>query len=355
MNSYALSSGASSMSQAPPGYAPGEPSAPPGYMGSNSSPAGVSNLLPPRWVPDKEATACAGCGKAFDMARRRHHCRCCGSLFCYNCSAGRALLPASFGSRDPQRVCRPCQDKLQPYQAELMQTSSNAVKGNSLSSGTMAPYMNSPVNFTLGAEIRKAAYSLLNFTRAGVISDKSIPQELLYRAKGLAFLTVLKAGFIFAGRFGTGLVVAKTANGTWSAPSAIGTIGFGYGVLIGGELTDVVLILNTQSAVDAFCAQGQFSVGAEVGAAVGPLGRTGAGAVLASSSADVAPIYTYSHSKGLFAGVSLEGAVISTRADVNHKFYGRSVAARELLAGAVPPPPAAQPLYDALRDSVPAA
>ncbi|CAN0329700.1 unnamed protein product, partial [Hapterophycus canaliculatus] len=78
-----------------------------------------------------------------------------------------------------------------------------------------------------------------------MIQDQSIPQELLSHAKGLAFLTVIKGGFIVAGRVGTGLVVAKTEEGVWSAPSAIATLGVGWGALMGAEVTDFVLVLNT--------------------------------------------------------------------------------------------------------------
>ncbi|CAN0236608.1 unnamed protein product, partial [Laminaria digitata] len=86
-------------------------------------------------------------------------------------------------------------------------------------------------------------------------------------------------GFIVAGRVGTGLVLARTEEGFWSAPSAIATLGMGWGALIGGEITDFVLVLNTDSAVEAFSGRGQLSIGAELSVAVGPLGRTGAGNV----------------------------------------------------------------------------
>ncbi len=77
----------------------------------------------------------------------------------------------------------------------------------------------------MGAEIRKAACTLRNLCHPGVIKDHSIPTELLSRACGLAFITVVKAGFVFAGHLGTGLVIARLDSGGWSSPSAIGTIG----------------------------------------------------------------------------------------------------------------------------------
>lgn len=104
----------------------------------------------------------------------------------------------------------------------------------------------------------------------------------------------------------------------------------------------------TDSAVEMlFSNDGSINLGADVGVAVGPLGRTLEGHVGASSGS-MAPIYTYSQSKGLYAGVSVDGKVIVTRHDVNEKFYGRQVSASELLSGLIPTPPAAQPLYDAL-------
>ena len=130
----------------------------------------------------------------------------------------------------------------------------------------------------------------------GMIKDQSIPLPLLTNAKGLAFLTVVKAGFLISGRLGTGLVIARLPDGRWSAPSAIGTAGVGWGAQIGGEITDFVVILNTRAAVDMFCAQGQVTLGAELGVAAGPLGRVASGSIDAGPGG-IAPCYSYSHSK----------------------------------------------------------
>lgn len=83
-------------------------------------------------------------------------------------------------------------------------------------------------------------------------------------AKGLAFITVLKAGFLFSGRLGTGLVISRLPDGSWSAPSAIAMSGVGWGFQMGGELTDVLLVLTTDGAVKAFSSNAQISVGTEV-------------------------------------------------------------------------------------------
>jgi hypothetical protein len=96
-----------------------------------------------------------------------------------------------------------------------------------------------------------------------------------------------------------------------------------------------------------FSNNGSVQLGADVGVALGPLGRS-LEADFGAAAGSVAPIYTYSLSKGFYAGVSLDGKVIFTRHRVNEKFYGRQVGALEILQGAVPTPPAAQPLYEAL-------
>ncbi|KAJ1680281.1 hypothetical protein EV182_000299 [Spiromyces aspiralis] len=175
--------------------------------------------------------------------------------------------------------------------------------------------------------------------------DKVIPRNILQNCKGVAILTVLKGGFIWSGRAGSGLVVARLPDGTWSAPSAIGTAGVGVGGQIGGELTDFVMVLNTPSAVRAFSHGGNVTIGGNLSATAGPWGRN---AEASAAVLNVAPIFSYSKSKGLFAGVSLEGSGIFERKDANEKFYGRRVSAKELLSGSVPPPPQADILYRAL-------
>ncbi|PVU90645.1 hypothetical protein BB559_000986 [Furculomyces boomerangus] len=208
--------------------------------------------------------------------------------------------------------------------------------------------INSPIPANLGKECLKAA-NILNFfidPKVSKYTDKVIPKNILQNCKGIAILTVLKGGFIWSGRAGSGLVIARLHDGRWSAPSAIGTAGIGVGGQIGAQLTDFVMILNTDSAVKAFSHGGNVTLGGNIAVAAGPLGRSAevSGAIL-----NVAPVFSYSKSKGLFAGVSLEGSVILERKDANEKFYGRRVSARELLSGSVEPPPEASVLYRALE------
>lgn len=164
-------------------------------------------------------------------------------------------------------------------------------------------------------------------------------------------MTVFKAGFLGSGRFGSGVVVARLADGTWSAPSAIGTVGGGFGGQIGFELTDFVFILNDASAVRTFAQVGSITLGGNVSIAAGPVGRN-AEAAGAASLKSVAGIFSYSKTKGLFAGVSLEGSVLIERRDANEKLYNRRVTARNLLEGNVPVPPAADPLMRVLNSRI---
>lgn len=169
--------------------------------------------------------------------------------------------------------------------------------------------------------------------------------------KGLAVITQFKAGFLGSARFGSGLVVARLADGSWSAPSAIGTVGGGFGGQIGFELTDFVFILNDYSAVRAFSQLASVTLGGNVSIAAGPVGRN-AEAAGAASLKGVAGVFSYSKTKGLFAGVSLEGSVLIERRDANEKLYNNKVTARQLLEGGIRPPPAADPLMRVLNSRV---
>jgi lipid-binding SYLF domain-containing protein len=172
--------------------------------------------------------------------------------------------------------------------------------------------------------------------------EKGVPRDILRHARGLAIMSVVKAGFIFSGKAGDGVVVARTKHG-WSGPSFIGTGGAGWGLQIGAEVTDFVIVLNNDDAVRAFSRGGNVTVGADVSAAAGPVGRAAEAAVTPKAA-----VYTYSKSKGLFAGVSLEGAVIGTRKEANAHYYGRAVSASDILHGRVSAPAGSERLRNAL-------
>ncbi len=200
-------------------------------------------------------------------------------------------------------------------------------------------FASSAVFASLQEDVNEATNIIRSFDG---IAEQGIPKEVLQNAKGVAVLTVYKAGFMFSGRGGTGVVVAKTRDG-WSGPSAIGTGGAGFGFQIGAKATDFVIVLNSDAAVDAFARGTNVELGAALSVAAGPVGRTAEAGVL-----PVAAVYTYSRSKGLFAGVSLEGTVIAARNEANTEYYGQPVTPVEILTGRVAPPPGARPLQLAL-------
>lgn len=188
--------------------------------------------------------------------------------------------------------------------------------------------------------VNHSATIIRNFRQ---MPETSIPASVLQHSRGLAIMTVIKAGFIFSGKGGEGVVVARTGRG-WSGPSFVGTGGAGWGVQIGVEATDFVFVLNNRAAVRAFSKGGNVTLGADASVAAGPVGRDAHAGVTPTAA-----IYTYSRTKGLFAGVSLEGAVIATRKGANERCYGRPVWSGDILSGRVPAPAGADGLRAALR------
>jgi lipid-binding SYLF domain-containing protein len=173
--------------------------------------------------------------------------------------------------------------------------------------------------------------------------EKAIPEHVMKNAKGLAILTAVKAGFIFSGQAGKGLVVARTAHG-WTGPSAIGTGSAGFGLQAGVQVAEFVIVLNTDEAVKAFSHGANVKLGADISAAAGPIGRAAGAGVT-----PLAAVYTYSRNQGLFAGVSLDGTVMVARNDANKEYYGRAVTPQEILTGKLEPPPGAEKLIAALN------
>ncbi|KAG8710656.1 hypothetical protein FRC09_020993 [Ceratobasidium sp. 395] len=203
--------------------------------------------------------------------------------------------------------------------------------------------------FSLPGEAEKAAKILESFLANPDHPESalnSIPKAVLQRARGLAVFQVLKAGFVFSGKAGSGLVLARLPDGSWSAPSCIGTAGVGWGLQIGADITDFVIVLNSEEAVRAFSMGGNVTVGGNVSASAGPVGTGGA---VQASLASPAPMFSYSKSKGLFAGLSLEGTVLIERKDANRDFYGSDVPARDILSGRVPPPEVAGKMYEVIE------
>jgi lipid-binding SYLF domain-containing protein len=148
-----------------------------------------------------------------------------------------------------------------------------------------------------------------------------IPQSLVQDAAGVAVIPhVLKAGFVIDGRFGRGVVLAREPGGRWSNPVFIALGGGGIGGQLGVESTDLVLVFKTKASLDRILrGKGKLTLGGDVSVAAGPLGREAAAATDGRLKAE---IYTYSRSRGLFAGVSLEGAALVIDHRANEAFYG---------------------------------
>ncbi|XP_022732237.1 uncharacterized protein LOC111286500 [Durio zibethinus] len=334
------------------------PSAPPLLEPSGINYNAYKEVLeaePPEWLPDSSTTVCMQCSAPFTaITRGRHHCRFCGGIFCRACSKGRCLLPVKFRERNPQRVCDSCYDRLDPLQGVLINTISNAVqvaKHDVMDWTCTRGWLNLPVGLSMEHEIYKASNTLRSYCQVARLNpERSIPLAVLKGAKGLAILTVVKAGVLVAYKLGTGLVIARRSDGTWSAPSAIFSVGLGWGAQIGGELMDFVIVLHDSKAVKTFCSRMHFSLGAGCSAAAGPMGRV-LEADLRVGDRGSGMCYTYSCSKGAFVGVSLEGNIVATRMDTNLQFYGDPyVTTADILLGAVDRPRAAEPLYVALDE-----
>lgn len=203
--------------------------------------------------------------------------------------------------------------------------------------------------FKLEAECERAAKILQSFLADPDHPESalnSIPKAVLQNAQGLAIFTILKLGFVWSGKAGSGVVLARLADGTWSAPSCIATGGVGFGLQIGADFSEFVVVLNSEEAVRAFATTGNLTIGGNLSAAVGPIGT---GAAVNASLLHPAPLFTYSKNKGLFAGISLEGTALIERKDTNEAFYGQRIPSLDILLGKVPPPEAASNLYDVIE------
>ncbi|KAL8171226.1 hypothetical protein V2J09_023030 [Rumex salicifolius] len=334
------------------------PSAPPLLEPNGLNYSALKEVLeaePPEWLPDSRASVCMQCTAPFTpLTRGRHHCRFCGGIFCRACSKGRCLLPAKFRERNPQRVCDTCYDRLDPLQGVLVNTISNATqaaKHDVMDWTCTRGWLNLPFGMSMEQEIYKACVTLRNYSQAARLNpERSVPSAVLQGARGLAILTVAKVGVLVTYKIGTGLVVARRSDGSWSAPSAIASVGMGWGAQVGGELTDFIIVLHDLKAVKTFCSRMHFSLGAGCSAAAGPIGRA-LEADLRAGDKGSGMCYTYSCSKGAFVGVSLEGNIVTTRMDANLRFYGDPyLTTSDILLGMVERPKAAEPFYAALED-----
>ncbi len=159
--------------------------------------------------------------------------------------------------------------------------------------------------------------------------DENIPSTLLKKAKAIiVFPTMVKGGFIFAARFGKGVATVRSPDtGLWGPPAFLTTFGGSFGFQIGGTAVDLILVVMSHRGIEGLM-KGQFNLGADAGVAAGPIGRHAEAAtdILAQGE-----IYSYSRSKGAFAGVSLKGTAISFDEESNEIFYGQPASPKEIL------------------------
>jgi lipid-binding SYLF domain-containing protein len=150
------------------------------------------------------------------------------------------------------------------------------------------------------------------------IPESAIPPSLLHMAQGIAiFPDLLKAGFILGGRYGVGVLLVRNGDGSWGNPVFFRLIGGSFGWQIGAQSTDVILVLKSIRSLDTICG-GKFTLGADASIAAGPVGRQ------AEAATDIllrAEILSYSRNRGLFVGLSLEGAVIQVDYGSTASFY----------------------------------
>ena len=177
--------------------------------------------------------------------------------------------------------------------------------------------------------------------------DKGVPEEVLEHAKCIAVIPhMVKGGFIFGGKGGKGVATCRTANG-WRAPAFITISGGSWGLQIGVEAVDVVLIIQNDKGMQKLLSS-NFQIGADASAAAGPVGRHAEAGTDWKMDTE---ILTYSRAKGAFAGLTLEGASLRQDDDSRHAIYGRNATTRAILLGKVAAPSAAKPFLAEIREA----
>jgi len=184
-------------------------------------------------------------------------------------------------------------------------------------------------------------------TEIMAIPEKGIPPALLHNAYGIAVIpAVLKAGFVVGGRYGWGILAIRPKDGGWSSPTFVSLTGGSLGYQIGAQSTDIISVFKRGKSIDGIV-KGKFTLGADAAIAAGPVGRH------AEAATDVqlkAEIYSYSRSRGLFAGVALEGAALQIDHKSNVAFYGKKgITPGDIFAGkGIAVPAAAEKFEQAL-------
>jgi len=177
--------------------------------------------------------------------------------------------------------------------------------------------------------------------------DKGIPQDLLEKAQCVIIVPGLKkAAFVVGGEFGKGFVECRSSGGTgWGAPAAVRVEGGSVGFQIGGSSTDVVMLVMNRRGMDKLMSS-RFTLGADASVAAGPVGRTADAQTDAYMNAE---ILAWSRARGVFAGISLNGATLRQDYDMNQELYGSRLSNKEVLTGNQEPPAAARELIAQLN------
>ncbi len=211
-----------------------------------------------------------------------------------------------------------------------------------MTSVALADETQEPKNNTKAAGRVEAAGTILDEIQQA--PDNRIPEEVLGSAECVAVVpSMLKGGFVFGGRYGRGVASCRTEKG-WSAPAFFTVTGGSFGLQIGGQAVDLVMLIMNKNGMNHLLSS-EFKLGADASAAAGPVGR--------HASADTdwkmrAEVLTYSRARGLFAGLELAGAVIKQDKDSTRDFYGRMVPFKTSLQGEIAAPKDSYPFLNTL-------
>jgi len=199
-----------------------------------------------------------------------------------------------------------------------------------------------PAKESKAADRVQAAADVLNAIQSA--PDSGVPNEILSRADCVAVVpSMLKGGFVVGGKYGRGLASCRTPKG-WSTPAFFTVKGGSFGFQIGGQAVDLVMLIMNNEGMQRLLSS-QFALGADASVAAGPVGRHAEGNTDWKMRAQV---LTYSRARGVFAGVSLNGAVVKQDKDSTREFYGHMVTFKAALTGEVDPPTAANPFLSSL-------
>lgn len=216
---------------------------------------------------------------------------------------------------------------------------------------TLAAVSTMPLHATITqAEQRRIEDAATVLTEIESARDKGVPQDLWNKAACVLVIPSLKkAAFVFGGEYGKGLMSCRLSSGDWSAPLFMRLEKGSWGLQIGAQTIDLMLLVMNRSGIEKLLGN-KVSLGAEMSVAAGPVGRDARAATDAQATAE---ILSYSRTQGLFAGINLSGGVLRADADDNKDLYGVQVTGREVLLGdSVPRPTVAEPFMKALRKGV---